>query len=286
MARIPKELIVDKVTSWTPPKENDARILTMPNIPHPLHGKGMQPRTILGATKWNKARVECYERANYCCEACGYKPEKGKLHAHELFEYDYEAGTGKFIRLVALCYSCHVLFIHSGRALTLYKKRSPIMSRDSILYGAEHGFKLISEYNKAHPGEEVYPFAAMAEYLSESTLKEDMEKLIEKYDMKFYGIAKTDVAFNEWKMIWRGKVYKTPYSSVEDWEKAMDEQNKEQKTKLKETSERLSGGVFDEIDNIINESLSSQNKGEDSLSRPTPPAEPSLAEKILANKEK
>ena len=54
--------IIDKsevplVYGWKDTGENGARLLTMPNIPTPLQGPGMQPRTIFGTSTWNKIRL-------------------------------------------------------------------------------------------------------------------------------------------------------------------------------------------------------------------------------------
>lgn len=114
------------VNKWVAPEENGAPILSMPNIPHPLHGPGYQPRTVLGTTTWNHMRNRCYFEADYTCEACGAKVKteynddgtikhqyhddgtlpKRQLHSHELFSIDYDKGTAKFERCVALCSFC------------------------------------------------------------------------------------------------------------------------------------------------------------------------------------
>lgn len=115
--------LVDK---WVAPEEGGAPIITMPNVPKPLHGPGHQPRTILGTTTWNHMRNRCYFEAGYKCEACGAKVKtefydngavkhqyhddgtipKRNLHAHELYTYDYNKGTARFERCVALCECC------------------------------------------------------------------------------------------------------------------------------------------------------------------------------------
>ena len=141
--------IEKKVAKWKAPPKNNVRVLGMPNIPHPLQGPGCQPRTIAGTKVWDAMRKKCYEDAGYECEVCGYKHQfLADLHAHELFDIDYEKGTSTFVRLICLCKKCHLYFIHSGRALTMYKHGDPLYSKEKLLDGVEHGFKLISEYNK------------------------------------------------------------------------------------------------------------------------------------------
>lgn len=246
-----KGFVAEIKTKWEVPEISDARVLTMPNIPHPLQGKGYQPRTLLRPSEWNYMRKACYAKAGYQCEACGDTPEKGKLHAHELFNTNYETGEHRFVRLVALCSTCHVAFVHSGRALTLYKQGSPLMPRDFLLAGVEKGFKAISDWNKAHPDEEpVYPFAAFLDYLETPDIQQEMEHLVKKYNMKFWSIpkAKKQCKWDDWHLVFNGKEYYTQYEDMKDYEQKMDEKNKKDNVSF-----NLTGGIFDEIDNLIKE---------------------------------
>lgn len=127
---------VKLVTEWKAPKEDwEMRsLIAMPNIPKPLHGPGCQPRTVLGATTWNRMRNACYTLAGMKCEICGAKVgtdiEKRQLHAHEVYDIDYANGTSTFVRCVALCAECHLACIHTGRALTLYRRGNPLYPKE------------------------------------------------------------------------------------------------------------------------------------------------------------
>lgn len=246
-----KDFIAEIKTKWETPEVNDARVLTMPNIPYAMQGHGYQPRTLVGTTAWNYMRKSCYARAGFKCEACGDTPGKGKLHAHELFDTNYTTGEHKFIRLVALCAQCHTAFVHSGRALTLYKQGSPLMPRDYLLGGVERGFKAISDWNKAHPDEApVYPFGAILDYIKVADLQHDMEHLIKKYNMKFWTLpkGKEQCEWSDWKLIFNGKVYPTQYKDRSDYDAKMAEKNK-----INNVGYNLTGGIFEEIDNLIKE---------------------------------
>lgn len=254
---------VTKVKRWKAPSKNDVRVLGMPNIPKPLHGPGCQPRTIVGATKWNQMRLRCYENAGYKCEVCGFQGEPGKaqLHAHEIFDIDYEKGTSTFVRLACLCPKCHLSFIHSGRALTMFKNHNPIYSKEKLLEGAEHGFKLIAEYNKTHK-QKIKVFSAMADYLRQPELEEDMDKLVKKYGISFYSpisVKKGAAKWEDWRMVYNGQEYRTPYKDEEAWAKKMDELNT--RDSRGEMTKRMSGGVFDEIDKILQEELTGGKNG-------------------------
>lgn len=246
-------LIEEAVTEWVAPepqKDPDARILTMPNIPQPLHGKGLQPRTIVGPSKWNFLRKKCYMDAHYKCQACGADcSEKGKAQAHELFSIDYATGTSKFERLVCLCPTCHLRFIHSGRMFTMLKKNNPLMPVNKVLEGIEHGFKVIKEYNDTHD-EPIKPYAALLTGLEDERTAGKIMELIEKYDIKFYSSINKKMGlarWQDWKMVWRGKEYRTPYADENAWEHAMEEQHKDR------IENPFSGGIFDEIDKMFKE---------------------------------
>lgn len=244
--------IEKKVTKWKAPPKNDVRLLGMPNIPHPLHT--LAPRTIMGNTAWNKVRIPEYERADYTCEVCGFKGEPGKaqIHLHEVYSIDYVKGTSTFERFVCLCRLCHVYWTHSGRALTMYKHGDPLYSKEKLLEGVEHGFKLISEYNKTHK-RKIYVFSAIAAYMEEPELKAPMEELINRYHIEFYKpvAGKKQAAWGDWKLIWNGKEYKTPYADSKEWEEKMEEMNK--KSQRFEMTNRMKGGVFDELDKLLKE---------------------------------
>lgn len=248
-----KKLPVSKVTHWTAPSKNDVRILGMPNIFDALQGPGCQPRTIAGAKEWDIMRKKCYEDAGYKCEVCGYEHQKpADLHAHEMFSTDYTKGISRFERLVCLCPMCHLRFIHSGRALTFYKHGDPLYSKERLLEGVGHGFKLIADYNKTHK-KPIKVFSTIATYTNEPELRDDMLKLIEKYHIKFYGSVggKQLAPWPKWKMIWGDKEYPTPYKDTADYEQKMKELNKKQDRFA--TATRLSGGVFDELDKLLKE---------------------------------
>ena len=241
--------LVDK---WVAPEDGGAPILSMPNVPHPLHS--LAPRTILGTTTWNHMRNRCYFEANYTCEACGAKVKteyydngavhhqyhddgtiaKRNLHAHELYSYDYNKGVARFERCVALCECCHVRFIHSGRMLTMYKQGDPLTTADRVLEGLEHGFEQIKKYNNEHKGgEKLRVYYAVIDYVDDPVIGEKVWDLIDKYNIEFYmpdgemyprGVS----VWDGWKLVIGNKEYDSPFHSQKEWEKAMEKNNKEQ----------------------------------------------------------
>lgn len=215
-------LSLEYVTSWAPPSGDDLRpLIAMPNIPRPCHS--LAPRTVLGATEWNKMRKECYERANDTCEICGECPEdKRKRHAHECYLIDYEKGTCTFVGVFCICALDHLGAIHTGRAITLYSKNSPLVTKEFLLEGAEKAFSLIHAYNKEHDAD-VRLYSTYIEYLKHDELREPMLELIKKYDAKFYSEDPKKIApWGEWRLILDGEEYPTPYKNEKEWEKAME----------------------------------------------------------------
>ena len=237
--------IIDK---WVAPEGGGAPIVTMPNVPKPLHGPGHQPRTIVGNSTWNHMRNRCYYESGYACEACGAKVRteyyedgsvhhkynddgtipKRALHAHELYDYDYNKGTARFVRCVALCECCHVRFIHSGRMLTMYEKGDPLMSKERVLEGIEHGFQQIKKWNDEHYGEEKLRACwVLIDYTKDPVIGEDVKKLIDDYEIEFY-IVVGSAKWADWKLLFANKEYPTKYKDEADWAEAMAKNNAEQ----------------------------------------------------------
>lgn len=241
--------LVDK---WVAPEGCCAPIITMPNVPHPLHS--LAPRTILGTVTWNHMRNRCYYESGYTCEACGEKVKteynedgtvhhqyhddgtlaKRNLHAHELYTYDYDKGTARFERCVALCERCHVRFIHSGRMFTMYKQGDPLTTADKVLDGIEAGFKLIKQWNDDHYGEEkLRVYYTIIDYVDDEVIGEKIWDLIDKYEIEFYMpdgelYPKGNPVWSGWKLIIGNKEYPSKFHSRNEWEKAMAENNKKQ----------------------------------------------------------
>lgn len=249
--------VAKAITKWEAPDKNDVRVLGMPPIFEAVQGKGCQPRTIERPSVWDKMRKRCYFNAGYKCEVCGAEPDA--LHAHEVFSTNYKTGEAKFERLICLCKTCHLLVIHTGRALTRYKHGDPLYSKERLLKGAEHAFKLVSEYNKTHKDELLLSPGLFA-YTREKELAEPMKKLIEKYKVHFYSIpkAKDQAPWGEWHVLYKGKKHPTPYKDHDDWEQKMADLNKKE-GRFKQL-DTVRGGVFDEIDKLIEDEKGGGNE--------------------------
>jgi len=186
-------------------------ILTHPNIPKPLHG--LNPRTILGDTWWNRQRQTAYAASNYHCWACGTHKTAAKYHkwleAHEMYTYDYENGVAHFQYVVALCHSCHN-FIHSGRLYAMYKKgQEPLYKVKDIL---STGIGRLQHY-----GLQPY-FGTFVVWLM---LEQDMsEKEAYAHAAKFYPpTPKSSVRWEEWRLELNGVLYKPLYRNEKEWER-------------------------------------------------------------------
>lgn len=248
-----KDYDVKVVDGWLPPKGDDLRpLIAMPNIPRPLHG--VNPRTLLGPSTWDRMRRYCYNKANDTCEICGHKPDNLRnRHGHEVYEIDYAHGTAKFVKVFCLCSVCHLACIHTGRALTLWKKGNPLYPTEFLLLGAEHAFKIISEYNKDHPGADLRAYATFLDYLKHDELREPMQKLIEKYDMKFYREVDDMVEWGDWKLLIGDREYPTPYANRDEWQATMEEREARDSARImqKNMEGKFTGEVFSEVDKII-----------------------------------
>ena len=275
---------VKLVDGWLPPKGEDLRpLVAMPNIPRPLHG--VNPRTLLGTPTWNRMRKHCYAQANDTCEICGTKPENLRhRHGHEVYEIDYAHGTAKFVRVFCVCSLCHLGCIHTGRALTLWKHNNPLYPTDFLLQGAEHAFKIISEYNKDNPKADLRAYSTFLDYLKHEELREPMEKLIEKYNIKFYSEEEDAVEWGDWKLIIGNREYPTPYVDKDAWKASMEEKESTDTARLlqRNMDKIFSGEIYDELDKILNEE---KTKIRERLSQDNPlgdlPDPITLADKIM-----
>ena len=253
---IMEQFDVKLVDGWIPPKEGDdlRPLIAMPNIPRPLHG--VNPRTLLGASTWDRMRKMCYARADDTCEICGCKPENLRhRHGHEVYDIDYANGVAKFDRVCCLCAKCHLGCIHTGRAITLWKNHNPLYPTEFLLEGAEHAFKIISEYNKDNPKADIRAYVTFLEYLRFEELEKPMRELIDKYNVKFYTEVEDMVKWGDWKLIVGKKEYSTPYANEKEWKKAMEDKEKTDSARIfqRKVEESFSGGVYDEINNILAE---------------------------------
>lgn len=247
------------VDHWECPAENGVPILTMPNIPRALHGNGLQPRTIYGKTVWDFMRKKCYLDADYKSEISGIEPPKGRLESHELFSYDYLKQEGIFQRCIALTKEEHA-FIHSGRLITMYKEGNVFYPKHYVLKVVENGYKLIHDYNVAHPDQEpLRTYVTTLEYL-DTDLHDDMVRLIQKYDIKFYRehIPKNKL-WKGWHVIVGSKRYNSPYKSAQDWKDAMSEMNKNDSERA--ISNPFQGEAYDEWDRILKTDIESRIAG-------------------------
>lgn len=222
IAKLEEECIT--VPCWTAPEQDGAPILSMPNIPAPLHQ--LAPRTVMGASLWDRARKRCYFEANYKCQACGKDLGKGECDAHELYSINYITGESRLSRLVCLCHKCHRQGIHSGRALTMFKKNNPLMSKRMMLEGVENLFKLLHEYNLKNPKNPLRAYYTFIDYAKWPPIQDEMIALIKKYDIKFYSEDRERLPkWDKWCLLFGGKRYRTPYANKQEWEKAMNVNN-------------------------------------------------------------
>lgn len=224
-------------------------LITMSNVAKPLHG--LAPRTIFGKAAWDVMRKQCYYSADYKCEICGDSPEKGKLHAHELYNTNWYKGTAEFERVIACCATCHAA-IHSGRLITMFRNGNVLYPKSYVLKVVEHCFKLVHEYNKAHPNKQLRVYGTFLEYLKEPELELEMKQLIKKYKMMFYiENERKSAKWGEWELIINGKEYPSPYKNQRDWQAAMDQAAKNDTHR--KVKNPFVGEAYDLIDVILKE---------------------------------
>lgn len=253
---------IEYVTKWKCPREGEdlRALISMPNVPKPCHL--LNPRNLLGATTWNHMRKRAYSLADDTCEICGRKPENlRQRQGHEAYDIDYEKGTVKFVRVFCIDSLCHLFGIHTGRASSLHKAGNPLCPKEALIEGAENAFRLAYEYNQDHPDADLRLYSTWLDYLKQDDLKGPMEALIKKYSIRFYAENPKKMAkWQDWKLIIGEKEYPTPYKNEKEWKKAMEAQGEKDTARIlqKNIEEKFSGGVYDELNEIINGSLADQ----------------------------
>jgi len=102
------------------------------------------------------------------------------------------------------------------------------MPKSKLLEGAENLFRVLHDYNVAHPNEEpLRAYATFVDYAKWPDLHDEMMELIEKYDIKFYSENPAFLAkWSDWKLTVGNKTYPTPYKDKAAWEIAMAENDK------------------------------------------------------------
>jgi hypothetical protein len=170
-----------------------------------------------------------------------------------VYEIDYAKGTAKFVKVFCVCSMCHLGCIHTGRALTLWKNGNPLYPTDFLLKGAEHAFKIISEYNADNPKADLRAYSTFLDYLKHDELREPMEKLIDQYGIKFYTEVEDMVPWGDWKLIIGDQEYNTPYADKDEWKATMEEREAKDSARIlqKQLESNFSGEVYDTLKQLI-----------------------------------
>jgi hypothetical protein len=124
---------------------DNIKILAQPLLPYTLHG--VNPRTIMGQTSWNKIKKVKQKEADHHCQICDRYVAHvigDYLECHEVYEIDEEKYEFKLIDIVAICNTCHS-FIHFGRTTILYNEGKITEDRYYEIY--DKGQQLLQSQN-------------------------------------------------------------------------------------------------------------------------------------------
>ena len=177
-------------------------LLSMPNVPKPLHG--ISPRTIMGKDAWDAMRRDVYETTGHHCAACGVHKSRAKckkwMEAHEIYDIDYRSGTATMVEIVPLCHFCHA-FIHSG--LLRMQARKKEVSADHVRWVINHGVSVLrdSKHQKIFAG--TAELAALVSVPIDGLIVSDTPSKMAEW--------------GKWRMIWDGKQHKGKFRSFNDW---------------------------------------------------------------------
>lgn len=171
-------------------------ILLLPNIPQPLHG--VNPRTVLGNSWWNKTKKEAKLASDNHCVACGVSKMQAKsrqwVECHEVYDTDYKRGRLTYIETVTLCHYCH-MYIHDGRMKHLMEKGQ--LHQQKYVSIIQHGDRILME--------------AGLERLPYKEREENVRRIIVDGNM---------AEWSKWRMVVDGVEYPPLYKNYKEWEEA------------------------------------------------------------------
>lgn len=75
--------------------------------PVPEKAWGVNLRSALSPSEWDRARRKVYEDAGHLCEICGGRGPTHPVECHEVWLFDEKAAVQRLERLEALCPLCH-----------------------------------------------------------------------------------------------------------------------------------------------------------------------------------
>lgn len=181
-------------------------ILEQPNIPRPLHG--LNPRALMGKTKWDVMRRQVYRKHGYTCAACGVRAGEAKIRtgmeAHEHFRIDYGARRMTLIDMQPLCHACHS-FVHSGLLEVRLAARK--VSGETVATILGHGVGVLELSGGKVP--------VPADYLC--------RKLGLAHGLPLAKQPRT-IRWGGWTMVWEGEVYRSRFPTEEHWRREMRRQ--------------------------------------------------------------
>lgn len=174
--------------------ETCPKYLLQPQIPKPLHG--VNPRSILGSSWWNKTRKAAYGSTNYHCKTCGVSRLNAKsfqrVEGHEVYNFDYQKGQLTYLETIPLCHYCHN-YIHQGRLHGLMKQGK--VNATHYVAVIKHGDRVVKQSGI----DPAFNMELSTEFLTYSPVKWDDWRLC--LDGKFWPPLYKN--YTEWKNVFK-----------------------------------------------------------------------------------
>lgn len=80
-------------------------LLTLELIPRPTWGINL--RSALKRSQWDRLRRAQFKVAGNVCEICGGRGRRHPVEGHEIWEFDENSHVQKLVGIIALCPPCH-----------------------------------------------------------------------------------------------------------------------------------------------------------------------------------
>lgn len=124
------------------------------NDPIPKTSRSATLAKLLSPGQWNRIRHSIYYKAHYRCQSCG---RRGRLHCHEVWQYNQQTGYQHLRGFQALCQDCHqakhIFFVRSPRRkanllrhLALVNKLTPAEAQEQLAVAQRRQIALNQSY--------------------------------------------------------------------------------------------------------------------------------------------
>jgi len=117
-SRPPQDFAIQSVYKAVPSYNSNMAYMRLTIEPIPATSRSASLAKLLPRSQWNRIRRSIYYKAQYRCHVCG---RGGRLHCHEVWQYNGRTGYQHLRGFQALCQDCHqdkhIFFVRDHRLM-------------------------------------------------------------------------------------------------------------------------------------------------------------------------